>query len=417
MDGALLDLDRETQAVESAGASASLDGLRLGWRPIVARDRRVIGMRIELSPAGGRPAAPLAARLAAVLAGLAADGALSMPRGLVVLAPRGMGPDASLARWRAPRNVLLEIGSGHLDAAHEPLIEAARRSGLSLVLRADQPVARDLRRRFSHVIEGPVGAGAAAIDPTLWVCEIQTRADVESALARGAAATIGWPLDEPAVEASAGLEPSRRAVLDIVRLIQSDADVAALERAFKHEPSLSYLLLALVNSPAFASTAPIASLRHAILLLGYKRLVRWLVLLLGVSSQGSRSLPLVHLAVQRGFFLEALAGRNSGMRDDLFVVGAFSLLDRVTGQSHERLFASAWLPRAVLEAVRAHQGVYGAHLALAEVIERGDAVATERAAQLIRVPMDRVNAALLQSLAAADAVTLSAPVGQGADDA
>jgi EAL and modified HD-GYP domain-containing signal transduction protein len=331
-----------------------------------------------------------------------------------------MAPDASLAHWRGPRNVLLEVGSETLNATHGPLLEAAQRAGLPLVLRIGKPVPRDLRRRFSYVIEGPGTAGAAnaaEIDPTLWVREIQTRADVESALARGAAATIGWPLDEPAVESSAGLEPSRRAVLDIVRLIQSDADVVALERAFKNEPSLAYMLLALVNSPAFISNAPIASLRHAILLLGYKRLVRWLVLLLGVCSQGSRSLPLVHLAVQRGFFLEALGGRNAVMRDELFVVGAFSLLDRVTGQSHERLYASASLPRAVLEAVRAHQGLYGAHLALAEVIERGDVGAAERAAQLIGAPMARVNAALLQSLAAADALTLSAPVGRETDTA
>ncbi len=420
MDGTFLDVDRATPPAAADGASVSLGTLRLGWRPIVSRDRRVIGMRIEVCASGeGRPES-LAALLAAVLAGLAADESLSLPRGLVVLAPCGMAPDASLARWRGTRNVLLEVGSETLDATHGPLLEAARRAGLPMVLRMDgKPLPRDLRCRFSYVIEGPgtIGAtDATEIDPTLWVREIQTRADVESALARGAAATIGWPLDEPAVDPSAGLEPSRRAVLDIVRLIQSDADVVALERAFKNEPSLAYLLLALVNSPAFSATAPIASLRHAILLLGYKRLVRWLVLLLGVSSQGSRSLPLVHLSVQRGFFLEALAGRNSNMRDDLFVVGAFSLLDRVTGQSHERLYASASLPRAVLEAVRAHQGVYGAYLALAEVVERGDAVAAERAAQLIGAPMARVNAALLQSLAAADALTF-APVGRDPDAA
>jgi EAL and modified HD-GYP domain-containing signal transduction protein len=412
VDGSLLDVDRATQPPRVEG-TVSLEALRLGWRPIVSRDRRVIGMRIEACAVDGRRPESLAALLAAVLAGLAADESLSLPRGLVVLSPGAMAPDASLARWRGPRNVLLEFGSERLDATHGPLIEAARRAGLPMVLRSDgKPVPRDLRRRFSYVIEGPGGASATEIDPTLWVREIQTRVDVQSALARGAAATIGWPLDEPVVEASAGLEPSRRAVLDIVRLIQSDADVVALERAFKNEPSLAYMLLALVNSPAFTATAPIASLRHAILLLGYKRLVRWLVLLLGVSSQGSRSLPLVHLSVQRGFFLEALGGRSSSMRDDLFVVGAFSLLDRVTGQSHERLYASASLPRAVLEAVRAHQGVYGAYLALAEVIERGDAVAAERAAQLIDAPMARVNAALLQSLAAADALTLAAPVGR-----
>ncbi|MDQ3188460.1 MAG: hypothetical protein M3Q28_06100, partial [Pseudomonadota bacterium] len=136
------------------------------------------------------------------------------------------------------------------------------------------------------------------------------------------------------------------------------------------------------------------------------RLVRWLVLLLGVSSAHTRSMPMIYMAVQRGFFLEALANQTGGMRDDLFVVGAFSLLQQITGHSHERLFESAALPRPVLDAIRAHSGVYGAYLALAEVIERGDGVSSERAAKLIGVSMGEVNAALLSSLAAADAVTL-----------
>ncbi len=273
-----------------------------------------------------------------------------------------------------------------------------------------QPLPRDSHRLFAAVIDAP-GTGKHDGVPALWVRDVHTRSDVESALTHGAQATIGWPLDEPMVEPSAGLEPTRRAVLDIVRLIQGDADVIALERAFKNEPSLALMLLSVINSPAFAPSsaqnAPITSLRHAILVLGYKRLVRWLVLLLGVSSASTRSMPLVYMAVQRGFFLEALATQVGGVRDDLFAVGAFSLLQQITGHSHERLFASAALPRPVLDAVRAHQGVYGVYLALAEVIERGDAIGSERAGQLVGVSMGQINAALLSSLAAADAITMN----------
>lgn len=406
MDGSRPNVALDLPPTVRPGAP-TLEDLRLGWRPIVARDRRVIGMRIEIRVPDGKPES-LATLLATVLAGLSADDTVPFPRGLVVLCPCGIAPDASLAHWRGPRNVRLEVGAGTIDTSHAPLLAAAQRAGLQLVLRLDgRRAAPELRRHFTHVIADTAEPGRQADDAGLWVRGIQTRTDVDAALAGGAAATIGWPLDEPAVEASAGLEPTRRAVLDIVRLIQSDADVVAIERAFRNEPSLAFMLLTLVNSPVFSTSAPIASLGHAVLLLGYKRLIRWLVLLLGVSSQGSRSLPLVHLSVQRGFFLEAL-GTSAAMRDDLFVVGAFSLLDRVTGQSQERLYASAALPRTVLEAVRAHQGPYGAHLALAQVIERGD-TAAERAAQLVGASIARINAALLQSLAAADAVAVATP--------
>jgi len=415
MDGSLSRLDSRQQR---ANEGVSLDHLRLGWRPIVARDRRVLGVRIEIKTAasGGPPASQSA--LGAILAALA--NASTCPRGLVVLAPPASSFESdlrSVGEWSTQVNssgssVMLEVGSESLSTRQLPMLDVARLQGLRMVLRnPSRDLPQDWQRLFTVVLDD--GEGCEVHDdegPALWVRDMRTRVDVESALARGAQATIGWPLDEPTVEPSAGLEPARRVVLDIVRLIQSDADVMALERAFKNEPSLAMLLLSVINSAAFAPTAgltaPITSLRHAILVLGYKRLVRWLVLLLGVSSAHTRSMPMIYMAVQRGFFLEALANQTGGMRDDLFVVGAFSLLQQITGHSHERLFESAALPRPVLDAIRAHAGVYGAYLALAEVIERGDGVSSERAAKLIGVSMGEVNAALLSSLAAADAVTL-----------
>ncbi|HVE89516.1 MAG TPA: HDOD domain-containing protein [Burkholderiaceae bacterium] len=408
MDGSLL-RPNDTRAADQGVA---LDHLRLGWRPVVARDRRVLGVRLEIRAAATGDAST--STVGAVIAALA-DQTISPSRGFVVLAPTSLCLNADLqaiTEWRGRANVMLEIGTEALTGRQLPLIEAAHQSGLKFVLRQTaQPLPRDTQRLFAAAIDDSAGKLAREDAISLWVRDVHSRSDVESALRLGAHATIGWPLDEPMVEPSAGLEPTRRAVLDIVRLIQGDADVMALERAFKNEPSLALMLLAVINSPSFApgaaQSAPITSLRHAILVLGYKRLVRWLVLLLGVSSANTRSMPMIYMAVQRGLFLEALAGQVGGMRDDLFAVGAFSLLQQITGHSHERLFASAALPRPVLDAVRAHQGAYGVYLALAEVIERGDTVGSERAAQLVGVSMGEINAALLSSLAAADAITMN----------
>ena len=418
MDGSLLRPEDDATARQAAGGAVALEHVRLGWRPIVARDRRVLGVRIEIKTIHDAVGTARAPALNAVICALA--DAMSVPRGIVVLAPLMSTLDSELnaaVEWSEKVNnsaggIMLELGTEALTSQQQPLIEAAQRKGLRFVLRqSSQSPPPDWQRLFAAVVAGADNAQTYDGEPALWVRDVHTRADVESALARGAQATIGWPLDEPAVDPSAGLEPTRRAVLDIVRLIQSDADVIALERAFKNEPSLSLLLLSVINSPAFAPgaahAAPITSVRHAIMVLGYKRLVRWLVLLLGVSSANARSMPLIYMAVQRGFFLEALASHAAGMRDDLFAVGAFSLLQQITGHSHERLFASAALPRPVLDAVRAHEGVYGVYLALAEVVERGNAAGSEKAAQLIGVSMGQVNAALLSSIASADAITMN----------
>jgi len=411
MDGSLLRLDDANQRAAEQGVA--LDHLRLGWRPIVARDRRVLGVRIEIRRAADavETSTPTVGSVIAALA----DQTTTPSRGIVVLAPTPLSLSTELqaiSEWSRQSSVLFEVEAEALTARQLPMVEAAHQAGQKFVLRKTKhSLPRDTQRLFTAIVDA--SDSGSSNDPALplWVRDVHTRSDVESALAVGAQATVGWPLDEPMVEPSAGLEPTRRAALDIIRLIQGDADVMALERAFKNEPSLALMLLAVINSAALAPTAalsaPITSLRHAILVLGYKRLVRWLVLLLGVSSANTRSMPLIYMAVQRGFFLEALASHVGGMRDDLFAVGAFSLLQQITGHSHERLFASAALPRPVLDAVRAHQGAYGVYLALAEVIERGDMVGSERAAQLVGVSMGQINAALLSSLAAVDAITMN----------
>ncbi len=83
MDGSLLRLDDATERAADQGVS--LDHLRLGWRPIVARDRRVLGARIEIRPAPNA-AESLTSTVSGVIAALA-DQTSSPSRGIFVLAP------------------------------------------------------------------------------------------------------------------------------------------------------------------------------------------------------------------------------------------------------------------------------------------------------------------------------------------
>src|SRR5512144_3013807 len=101
-----------------------------GWQPLIARDLRPVGFRLVLQvDERAAPPAPIAALLDSVLAGFVAEGAASLPHGLVVLAPMKIALDDSLVTWRAPRNVLLEIGQDELDDAASlgRLLEAQKR--------------------------------------------------------------------------------------------------------------------------------------------------------------------------------------------------------------------------------------------------------------------------------------------------
>jgi EAL and modified HD-GYP domain-containing signal transduction protein len=375
--------------------------LSLNWQPMIGRDQRPIGMRLSIVPGAAAGSVPTADLLASVLNGFVAADDVGFPHGLVLLAAPGVPLDASLADWRPPRNVMLEVGSESLaDAQQVQVTTDLQRRGVRLVLNA-QTAAPPSRPPlpFQYVVQPSTAATDVIAGSGVLVTGAHSREAVQAAFGRGAHAIIGWPLEEPLPHATGTLQPAQKAVLELIRLLQADADAQALERAFDADPVLAYLLLTLANSPAFRRGHPISSVKQAIALLGYRRLQKWLVLLLVVASKGSRALPQIYVAVTRGFFMENLAEaqRNLALRDDCFVTGAFSLLGRITGIELEQLLEDVDLPATIVQAVLHGEGPAGRLLSLARALEgekprpaAGDA--------------GPISASLLRALAAADAL-------------
>ena len=163
---------------------------------------------------------------------------------------------------------------------------------------------------------------------------------------------------------------SRRRILTLLGLLSRDADSRELEQQLKQDPTLSYHLLKLVNSAAFALSTQITSFHQAINLLGRRQLQRWLQLLLYARQQAD-GLPnlLLPLAARRGAQLEALCKESGGERDacDLaFMTGVFSLLDRLLQMPMEEIVADLHLPQHVSDALLARSGQFGQWLRLTE---------------------------------------------------
>ncbi len=382
--------------------------IRATWSAIVARDHRPIGVRLALrrAAAASDGSDVLPRVLSSVIGGFEANGGAPFPRGLVVLAPLGFEFDDTLLGWTAPRNVLLEIGADALaDAAQITRLRDVQRHGTRLVLRATagQTVDARIAGLFQYALANAQVRMSVLTGIGWLACGNKTRAEAEQAFAGGAHAVVGWPIDEAVPDAPGALQPAQKTVLELVRLLQAEADTADLERAFRAEPVLAYLLITLANSSAFRRGTPIGSVTQAITLLGYKRLLKWLILLLVIASKGSRALPQIQAAVARGFFIENLAQALDArdVAEEGFVAGAFSLLDRITGVSVQELFGSIELPRSIVDAVLNNAGPVAPFLRLARALEGAtEAIPTDT----VTAPPAAINSALLQALAAADAL-------------
>lgn len=168
----------------------------------------------------------------------------------------------------------------------------------------------------------------------------------------------------------AGEAPSRRPLLALLALLANDADSRELEQLLKQDPVLSYHLLKLVNSAAFAVSTQITSFAQAIALLGRRQLQRWLQLLLyaRLDADGPRN-PLLPLAALRAAQLEMLCKIDGGERDEqdlAFMTGAFSLLEPLLGMRMAEIVGDLRLPPYVEDALLRRAGVLGARLRLIE---------------------------------------------------
>jgi EAL and modified HD-GYP domain-containing signal transduction protein len=179
---------------------------------------------------------------------------------------------------------------------------------------------------------------------------------------------------------NAGDGTSRKRLLALLDLLARDADTRELEVLLKQDPSLSYHLLKLVNSAAFALSSPVHSFSQAINVLGRRQLQRWLQLLLYARQQDDGlPNPLLPLAAVRAAQMEALVRAQGGDRDQqdmAFVAGVFSLLDVLLGMAMTEIVAALSLDLDVVMALLDRAGPLGE---LLKLVEGHDRAALEQA--------------------------------------
>jgi len=160
-------------------------------------------------------------------------------------------------------------------------------------------------------------------------------------------------------------------IVQLMKMVQEFADIRELEKVLQRDAMLSYKLLRYINSAGFGHRIEIESLRHAITMLGYLPLYRWLALLLATTSTVGSSRALLQAAIVRGRFVELLGVGllPASEAGNLFVVGLFSLLDQMLGIPMQQLMRQVSLPDAIVQALLQRQGIYGPLLALAEACE------------------------------------------------
>ena len=216
----------------------------------------------------------------------------------------------------------------------------------------------------------------------------------------------GYWFAKPVLVTGQTVRPSQAVIIQLINLVRQQASTAEIEEVLKRDASLSFNLLRFINSSGFGLSCEITSFRHAVMILGLKKLFRWAALLLTTSRAAGLAPAVGTTAIVRGRLMELLATELLPPEecDNAFVVGVFSLLDTMLGMSMEKALEAISLPEPVISALLLRRGALAPFLELTEACESANDEVFARAANELQLTNRQVNWAHLQALAWAESL-------------
>jgi EAL and modified HD-GYP domain-containing signal transduction protein len=405
----------------------------LGYSPMIDRHRTVFATRLTLFPE--RPDMHVdAVALLAALTEVWPDEAVKLTLSLRALNPASgtsestaaTGPRASLnlageallqgVMAAAPgAQLMIEVPAFMAaDPVHASALRELHAAGRTLLIKG-RPLAelpRELLPCFSHSIidlseerRGTTPPAAVVRNITTVQSGVRTQADIEAAFQRGAVAVIGWPLDDvvAAAKGRGGVPPDLHVIMELIDGVDRELPVDRLEAVLRRDPTLAFRLMRYLNSPAFGMSVEINSFRHALMLLGYSRLKRWLALLLVSASKDVNMKPVMFAALRRGLLMEELVRHNGDaeLRGEMFICGVFSLLDHMLKLPFEELLKALPVPDRVRDALISRQGPLAPYLELVCAIENEALFDIRECADRVFMGLLEINGAVLRALRSA----------------
>lgn len=216
----------------------------------------------------------------------------------------------------------------------------------------------------------------------------------------------GFYFSRPETITAKVINPSFDSVLHILNLVSQDADNDVIEDGFKRDATLSFKLLRYINSVGFGLSCEVQSLSHAFSILGRNQLYRWLTLLMVTAGNNSTSPVLMKTSITRGRLTELLGESyfEKRDRDNLFIVGVFSLLDAILKMPMESVLEKLQLPEAINDALTSRSGIYGPFLRLTEACEDADSSEILSLAESLQLDASKVNESHIAALAWTEAL-------------
>ncbi|MDZ4280530.1 MAG: HDOD domain-containing protein [Hydrogenophaga sp.] len=351
-----------------------LDSLALGYEPVWNRERQLAAVRLCVHPI--HAAAVDAAHL---MQALGDDWPESAPVLVIAIdSPRLLQQALSCA---PVHNTWLEAPAAPFEAPETlAALSVANRRGHRLVRRTDLQTLRqgpsvgfDVRnllqlspQEATELLQAQSTPGlhqrSQGLPPAQLYQGVQTQTLARHLLDdAGAWGLLGWPdADVLLAHRHHPVSCDPRVIRQILQAINDDCSLERLERLVRQDPVLVYRILLLVNSAAYGGRHEIGSLRHALMMLGFRELGRWLFEQAPGSETDNDLQPVRAAMVMRARLAQHLlaTGSEDNLRLEVYTTALFAQLDKLLHTPLAELLHKLPLSGRLYDAVLRHDGPY-----------------------------------------------------------
>ncbi|HZP05774.1 MAG TPA: HDOD domain-containing protein [Terracidiphilus sp.] len=243
---------------------------------------------------------------------------------------------------------------------YEPLIELADYIKVDFTL-SNANQRRELFKRLSG-------------RPIIMLAEkIETQEEYKQACAEGFTLIQGYYFCRPQLIENRKVPANRLSQIEILRMLREESlDLPELARLVKQDTSLTYRLLRLINSPAFAIRQQVRSVEAALLAIGEDVFRRIATLAITSELNGDQPVELLRMAFIRGRFCELAAGLYPMDATEQYLLGLLSLLPAMLQVPMQQLIPSLPLRDEICVALKGESVPERRLLEWLTALEHGD---------------------------------------------
>lgn len=320
-------------------------------------------------------------------------------------------PTTDLLGWQPPEGTLIEIPAQALQYTQtQELIGRLNEAGIPLAVSWYQPGAAwpegvDCRFALADINKVPNPAGAPGVALAWGLADVPA---FQQAISQGYSGAAGWFFLR-GVPPAKQLAPNHAQIVRLLNLVRNDAEITEIEAVLKQDVTLPYKLLRYINSAGFGLMVEVQSFRHAVTILGRDKLNKWLSLLLVSASKDPTAPAVMQAAIARARMMEILGAHffDKNQLDNLFITGAFSLLNVLLGTTMDVILEQMTLPEAVRDALLMNEGAYAPLLRLAIASETFMPDQLRKQAEALGLSDQQITSALMQAVAFADELSFN----------